>query len=267
MGLFSRSVKHVVGIDVSSATVKLLELSSNGHGEFSVEAYAVDPLPQNAVVEKNIADVDAVGEAIGKAVRRARTKNKFSAMAVPGSAVITKEISMPASLSDEDMASQIQLEADQYIPYSMEEVNLDFEVKGVDERDPDKVRVLLAASRADNVDIRVTASDMGGLQCKIVDVEAFALENAFQLVARHLPDGGMGQTIALVDVGASVTTLSVLKDLQIVYAREQVFGGRQLTEEIQRQYNMSFAEAGKAKRSTSCLTTTSAKSSSRSRSR
>ncbi len=213
-----------------------------------MEAYAVEPLAPNAVVEKNITDMEAVGESIRRAHKRAQTKNKFCAMAVPGSAVITKIISMPANLSEDEMAGQIELEADQYIPYSLDEVNLDFEIIGPSESDPDRVDVLIAASRAENVDLRVGAAELASLTCKIVDVEAFALENAFSVIAKELPSGGVGETIALVDIGATMTTLSVLSDLRIVYAREQVFGGKQLTEEIQRRYGLTYEEAGLAKR-------------------
>jgi type IV pilus assembly protein PilM len=247
VGLFSRKRQPVVGIDVSSTAVKLLELSRHGE-RYRVDAYAVEPLPGNAVVEKNITDVEAVGETIRRAVKRAQTKNRFSALAVAGSAVITKVITMPGDLSEEDLASQIALEADQYIPYSLDEVNLDFEILGPSEKDSEKIDVLLAASRAENVDVRVAASDLGGLTCKIVDVEAFALENAFVVVARSLPAGGIGQPVALVDIGATMTTLSVISDMKIVYAREQVFGGKQLTEEIQRRYGLTYEEAGLAKR-------------------
>jgi type IV pilus assembly protein PilM len=247
VGIFSSNAQQVVGVDVSSTAVKLLELSRHGD-RFRIEAYAVEPLPPNSVVEKNITEVEAVGEAIRRAVKRAQTKNRFSALAVAGSAVITKIISMPGNMADEEMAGQIELEADQYIPYSLDEVNLDFEVIGPSESDPDRVDVLLAASRSENVDVRVAASDLGGLTCKIVDVEAFALENAFSLIADQLPGGGIGENIALVDIGATMTTLSVLSDCKIIYAREQVFGGKQLTEEIQRRYGLTYEEAGLAKR-------------------
>ena len=247
MGLFSRKHPHVLGVDVSSTSVKLLELSGSGE-KLKVEAYAVEPLPPNAVVEKNITEVEAVGEAIRRAVRRSGTKNRMAALAVAGSAVITKMITMPSNLGDDEMASQIELEADQYIPYALEEVNLDFEVLGQTDNDPDKVDVLLAASREENVELRMAAASEAGLSCKIVDVEAFALENAFGLLAKGLNTGGMGETIALVDIGATMTTLSVLTDLRIVYAREQVFGGKQLTEEIQRRYGLTYEEAGLAKR-------------------
>lgn len=247
MGLFQRKSSPVIGLDISSTAVKLVELGRSG-GRYQVESYAVEPLPANSVVEKNITDVEVVGEAVRRAVRRSGTKTKNTAVAVAGSAVITKVITMPGNLNEDEMASQIELEADQYIPYALEEVNLDFEVIGPSESDLDMVNVLLAASRSEIVDVRVGAVELGGLTAKIVDVEAFALENAFGLLAEETPGIGIGQTVALVDIGATMTTLSVLNDLKIIYAREQVFGGKQLTEEIQRHYGLTYEEAGLAKR-------------------
>ncbi len=247
MALFSRKRPPLLGLDISSTAVKLLELSRSGN-RYRVESYAVEPLPPNSVVEKNIADVEAVGESIRRAVKRSGTRTRDAAVAVAGSAVITKVIPMSASLSEEDMETQIELEADQYIPYPLEEVNLDFEVLGISEKSAETVDVLLAASRSENVDMRVAALEMGGLNARIVDVEAYAMESAFALVAEQLPGGGRDQTIAVVDVGATMTTLNVLHDLKIIYTREQVFGGKQLTEEIMRRYGLSYEEAGMAKR-------------------
>lgn len=247
MFLIGRKRPPLAGLDISSTAVKLLELSRGGE-RYRVEAYAVEPLPPNAVVEKNIADVEAVGETIRRAVRRSGTHARHAAVAVAGSAVITKVITMPASLSEEEMEAQIELEADQYIPYPLEEVNLDFEVLGPSENNPETVDVLLAASRSENVDVRVAAVEHAGLTCRIVDIEAYALENAFALIADQMPDRGVGRTIAVVDIGATMTTLTVLHDLKIIYTRDQVFGGKQLTEEIMRRYGLSYEEAGMAKR-------------------
>ena len=245
--LFKPRKTPVVGLDISSTAVKLLELGKSGD-RYRVESYAVEPLPANSVIEKNIADVEAVGQAIKRAVKRSGSRTKNAAAAVAGSAVITKIISMPASLSEDDMENQIQLEADQYIPYPLEEVNLDFEVLGPSDNDAERVDVLLAASRSENVDVRVDAIELAGLKAKIIDVEAYAMENAFTLLAGQLPEQGVDQTIAVVDVGATMTTLNVLHDLKTIYTREQVFGGKQLTEEIQRRYGLSYEEAGMAKR-------------------
>lgn len=247
MELFKRKATTLLGLDISATAVKLLELSETGN-RYRVESYAVVPLPPHAVVEKNIADVESVGAAINKAVKRAGSRTKFAAVAVAGSAVITKVIIMPGNLSEEDMEIQIGLEADQYIPYPLDEVNMDFQVIGPSEKSPESVDVLLAASRSENVDVRVAACELGGLVTKVVDVEAYAMETAFSLIAPQLPNEGEGATVAVIDVGATMTTLNVLHDGKIIYTREQVFGGKQLTEEIQRRYGLSYEEAGLAKK-------------------
>ncbi len=245
--LFKKKSTPLLGIDITATAIKLLELSKSG-SKYRIESYSVEPLPANSVVEKNIADTDAVGEAIGKAVKKSGTRIRDGAAAVSGSAVITKIITMPAELSDEDMESQIQLEADQYIPFPLEEVSMDFEVLGPTEGSEDQVDVLLAASRSENVDLRIASLEVGGLQAKIVDVEAFALENAVTMMVQNLFGGGEGQIIAVADVGSAVTTFSVMDNLKIVYSREQAFGGAQLTEDIQRRYGLSYEEAVLAKK-------------------
>ncbi len=247
MNLFGVKKTPVLGIDISTAAVKLLELSKAG-ARYKVESYAVAPLPQDAVVDKTIANVDIIGDVIKTALKQSGSKVKDACVAVSGSAVMTKIISMPASLEEEDMEEQILVEADQYIPYSLDEVRLDFEVQGPSKTNPEMVDVLLAASRKENVDDRVEALKKAGLKAKIVDVEAFATENAFTLLADQLPDSMEGQTIAIADVGATMTTLNVMHDYRTLYTREQNFGGKQLTEEIQRRYGLSHEEAGLAKK-------------------
>jgi len=244
---FKKKSKPVLGIDITATAIKLLELSKSG-GKYRIESYSVEPLPANSVVEKNIADTDAVGEAIGRAVKKSGSRIKDGAAAVAGSAVITKIITMPADISDDDMESQIQLEADQYIPFPLEEVNMDFEILGPTEGSEGQVNVLLAASRSENVDLRIAALEVGGLEAKVVDVEAFALENTVAMMAGDLFSGGEDLVIAVADVGSAVTTFSVLENLKIIYSREQAFGGAQLTEDIQRRYGLSYEEAGLAKK-------------------
>ena len=245
--LFSRKAQSLIGVDISSSAVKLLELSKHGD-DYKVESYAVGGLPPNSVVENNIADVEAVGDVVKVAYKRSGSSVKNAAVAVSGSAVITKIVQMQASLSEDEMENQIMVEADQYIPYSLDEVNLDFEVLGPTEGATESVDVLLAASRTENVDVRVDAIELGGLTAKIVDIEAYAMENAFSLIAPQLPNGALGQTVAIFDIGATMTTLSVIHDLKTVYMREAIFGGKQLTEEIQRRYGLSYEEAGMAKK-------------------
>lgn len=246
MGLLGQSKTPLVGIDISSTAVKLLLLSQSA-GRYRVEHYAVEPLPPNAVAEKNIVEVEAVGEAIKRAITQAGVKCKEAAVAVAGSAVIIKQITMPANLDENELEDQVQLEAGQYIPYPIEEVSLDFEVLGPVPGNDEMVSILLAASRSENVELRVSALDLGGLVAKVVDVEAFAMENAYRLIAEQLsvPKGNL---VALVDVGATMTTLNVLRDQRSIYTREQVFGGKQLTDEVMRRYGMSYEEAGQAKR-------------------
>lgn len=244
---FKKKTVPMVGIDISATAVKLLELSRGG-GKYRVESYAVEPLPSNSVVDKNINDIEAVGEAVSRAWKKSGSKTKFAVAAVAGSAVITKMITMPGDISEDDMETQIQLEADQYIPFPLEEVALDFEVIGPSESNPDRVDVLLAASRSDVVDARVAVLDTADLVAKVIDVEAFALENSVKLLADDLFQGAQDQIIAVADVGSSVTTFSVLENMKIIYSREQQFGGQQLTEDIQRRYGLSYEEAGLAKR-------------------
>ena len=247
MVFLKRKKPQLIGIDISSAAVKLLELSQNG-SNYRVESYAVEPLPVDAVVDKNIANVEIIGNTIRSVLKTSNSKLKHAAVAVAGSAVITKVISMPGSLSADELEGQIELEADQYIPYSLDEVSLDFEVQGPSEKNSEMVDVLLAASRKENVEDRVAALEIAGLKTKIVDVEAYAIENTFSLIADQLPEGGDHQTIAIADVGSTMTTLNVIHNNRIIYTREQGFGGKQLTEEIQRRYGLSYEEAGLAKK-------------------
>ncbi|MEK0362093.1 MULTISPECIES: pilus assembly protein PilM [unclassified Pseudomonas] len=247
LGLFTKKANTLLGIDISSTSVKLLELSRSG-SRYRVESYAVEPLPPNAVVEKNIAELEGVGQALTRLLAKAKTGVKSAAVAVSGSAVITKSIEMEAGLSDDDLENQLKIEADQYIPYPLEEVAIDFEVQGAAPRSPGRVEVLLAACRKENVEIREAALALAGLTAKVVDVEAYALERSYNLLAPQLGAGHDELTVALVDIGATMTTLSVLHNGRTIYTREQLFGGRQLTEEIQRRYGLSMEEAGLAKK-------------------
>ena len=247
LGLIKKKANTLLGIDISSTTVKLLELSRSGN-RYKVEAYAVEPLPPGAVVEKNIVELDGVGQALEKVLSRSRTTLKQAAVAVAGSAVITKTIEMDADLADDDMEEQIKLEADQYIPYPLDEVAIDFEVQGPSPRNPDRVEVLLAACRRENVDIREAALALAGLDTKVVEVEAYAMERACELIIDQLNGDREEMTIAVIDIGATMMTLSVLSQGRTIYTREQLFGGKQLTDEIQRRYGLSQEEAGLAKK-------------------
>jgi type IV pilus assembly protein PilM len=248
VSLLSSKKPVILGLDISSTSVKLLELQQDGDN-YKVQSLAIEPLPDNAVVEKNFQDVEAIGETIKKAVKRAGTKAKNAAVAVAGSAVITKIITMPASLSGGELEAQIQLEADQYIPYPLEEINLDFEVMGPTENNPETIDVLLAASRSENIESRTAALEIGGLVPKIVDVEAYTIEHAAYLLAKDMEEGGKDKVIAVIDIGATMTSLNVIENGHLIYTREQNFGGKQLTEEIMRRYGLAYEEAGRLKKS------------------
>ncbi len=241
-----RKATPVLGLDISSTTVKLLELSYTG-GKYRVESYAVSSLPVDAVIEKNVNDVDGVANAIRSVIAQSRTKLKTVAAAVAGSSVITKMIDMPEGLGEDDMETQLTLEADQYIPYPLEEVAIDFEVQGASPERDNQVEVLLAACRRETIDARVEAVEGAELTTRIMDVEAYAMERAFALIQDQL-DMESENTVAVVDIGATMTTLSVLANGQTIYTREQLFGGKQLTDEIMRRYGLPLEEAGLAKK-------------------
>ncbi|MEH6515789.1 MAG: pilus assembly protein PilM [Halioglobus sp.] len=244
--LGKRKAIAVLGLDVSSTTVKLLELSHSGD-RYRVESYAVSSLPHDAVIEKNVNDIDGVSNAVRSVVATSRTKLKTVAAAVAGSSVITKIIDMPEGLSDDDMETQLTLEADQYIPYPLEEVAIDFEVQGPSAERDNQVEVLLAACRRETIDSRVEAIEGAELTARIMDVEAYAMERAYSLI-QHQLDLEEDSTVAVVDIGATMTTLSVLNNGQTIYTREQLFGGKQLTDEIMRRYGLPLEEAGLAKK-------------------
>ena len=246
LGFLNKGSNSMLGLDISSTSVKLLELSRSS-GKYRVESYGVEPLPENAVVEKNINDVEGVGEAIGRLVGRSKTKVKNCAVAVAGSAVITKTIEMPSNLSEDERENQLQVEADNYIPYPLDEVSIDFEVQGPSPRSEEQVEVLLAACRRENVEMREAAVEIAGLKPKVVDVEAHCMQRAFQLIREQM-GADEEQIVAILDIGATMTTLSVLTNSGTPYTREQLFGGKQLTEEIQRRYSLSVEEAGLAKK-------------------
>jgi type IV pilus assembly protein PilM len=204
-------------------------------------------LPQDAVIEKSVNDVDGVANAIRTVVAQSRTKLKNVAAAVAGSSVITKMIDMPEGLSEDEMEMQLTLEADQYIPYPLEEVAIDFEIQGASPERDNQVEVLLAACRRETIEARVEAIEGSELTPRIMDVEAYAMERAFSVVQSQLALDD-DSTVAVVDIGATMTTLSVLHNGQTIYTREQLFGGKQLTDEIMRRYGLPLEEAGLAKK-------------------
>lgn len=248
LSIFNPKVRPLLGLDISSSAVKMVELSDAGKGSYRIERYAIEVLPRDAVVDGNIANLDAVAEGVKKAWKRMATATRFVAMALPTAAVITKKIIVPAGQRETELEVLVESEANQYIPFALEEVNLDFQVIGPAPSGTDDVEVLIAASRKEKVEDRMAVAEAAGLKPLVMDVESYAAQSAFELVQQQLPDGGANRVIALVDVGANVMNVTVLRNGQSVYSREQAFGGYQLTQDIMRQYGMSLDEAEAAKR-------------------
>ncbi len=246
--LFKAKTPPLIGVDISSTSVKMVELVAAGKGRMRLERYAIEPLPKDAVVDGNIQNLEAVGDSLRRGWKRLGTRVRNVALALPSAQVITKKISVPPGLREEDLELQVETEANQYIPFTLEEVNLDFQPLGSATGGGDDVHVLIAASRKEKVEDRVACAEVGGLKAIVMDIDAFAAQTAFELMESQLPEGGRDQVILLVDVGATMMNINVLQNNQSVYMREQPFGGNQLTQEIQRQYNLSAEEAEAAKR-------------------
>src|ERR1035437_5024729 len=235
-------------MDISSSAVKMVEVVNAGKGALRVERYVIEPLPKDAVVDGNITNLEAVAETIKLGWKKLATRTKNGAMAVPTAAVITKKILVPAGLRDEELDIQVETEANQYIPFALDEVNLDFQVVGPAPSSPEEIEVLIAASRKEKVEDRVAVAESAGLKPTVMDVESYAVLSSFELIEKQLPDGGKGQIIALVDVGANVMNLTVMRNGLQLYVREQAFGGNQLTQDIARLFGMTFEEAETEKR-------------------
>jgi type IV pilus assembly protein PilM len=241
LDFLKKKTTALLGIDISSNSIKLLELSKQGD-TYKVEHYISRQLPDGAVVEKSIANLDLVGEVFQKISTLVKPSSIQAAVAVSGSAVITKIIEMKAGLSDAEMESQITAEADKYIPYPLSEVMIDFEIQRPSRKNDEMVEVLIAACKKENVELRIDALQMGGYEVKVVDIEVFAMERAFNLLCTQMDLSNEG-IVAIMDIGALVTTLYILKDGASIYTKELVFGGARLLSAIQSNYAMSQSEA------------------------
>lgn len=258
LALFTRK-EPMLGIDISPSAVKLIELSRSGQ-RFRVEALAIEPLGEGMMEDRNLTDPGEVGQAIKRAWRRSGTRLRRAAVAVPTSSVITRAVPMPAEFKESDIEANMPIEASQYIPYPIEEVYLDFEVKGPSQASSEMQDVMLVASRRENVDTREAAIKEAGLIPVIVDVEVYALENIFRLLADTLPKTeaqagsvnlakGRDGLTALVDIGATMTNLYILQRDHVIFTREQGFGSDQLTIRIAESYGLSREQAEHMKRS------------------
>ncbi|GAA6143352.1 pilus assembly protein PilM [Hydrogenophaga sp. 5NK40-0174] len=239
----------MLGIDVSSSSVKLVELGQTRSGDLVLERCAIEPLERGWINDGNIEKFDEVVEAVRRVVRKSGSKTKNVAMALPASAVITKKIILPGGLSDQELELQVESEANQYIPFSLDEVSLDFCVVGPSANSMGDVEVLIAASRKEKVSDRQGLAEAAGLKPVVMDVESYASRMAAGRVIETLPNQGMDSLVALFEVGALTTSMQVIRNEDVLYERDQAFGGAQLTQLIVRQYGFSPDEAESKKRS------------------
>ena len=246
--LFGQSSPPLIGLDVSTSSVRLVELSQLGKGELRLERYASEPLPRGAVVDGNIENLEQVSEAVRRVWKKSGTRIKFAALGMPPASVITKKIILPAGLSEDQLEVQVESEASQYIPFALDEVSLDFDVIGPAANSPDDIEVMLAASRKEKVEDRVALAEAAGLTAVVMDIESYAARAALDRVTALMPQAGVGQIVALFQIGAQVTHISVMLDGDTIYEREQPFGGNQLTQDIVRAFGLSFEEAEARKR-------------------
>ena len=246
--LFKPKAAPLIGADLSSSSIKMVELTEAGRGLYRVERYAIEPLPKDTVVEGNINNLDAVSDALKRCHKRMGTGIKNIAMALPNAAVISKKILVPAGQTEEELEMQVETEANQYIPFSLDEVNLDFQVLGPAANNPEDVEVLIAASRKEKIEDRVAAAEAAGLKALVMDVDLYAAQSAYELMATGATDDLLDQNIAIVDIGATTMTVNVLRNGQSIYLREQPFGGNELSQELQNRFGLSAEEAEAAKR-------------------
>jgi type IV pilus assembly protein PilM len=226
----------------------MVEIAEAGRNVYRVERYAIEPLPKDTVVDGNIANIEAAGEAIKRAHKALGSRIRNIALALPAAAVITKKVILPGNQREEDMEVQVQGEANQYIPFSLDEVNLDFQVLGPAPSGDDEVEVLIAASRKEKIEDRVAAAEAAGLKTVVMDVESYAAQTAFELICGGNTGISESDVTAIVDIGATVTRVTVVHNAQTVYTREQQIGGQTLTQDIARQFDMPPEEAEAAKR-------------------
>jgi len=247
--LFGQGHPPLVGLDISTSSVRLVELALGAKDEYRLERYAAEPLPRGAVIDGNIENMDQVVDAVRRVWKKSGSRAKLVALGMPPASVITKKIILPAGMSEDQLEVQVESEASQYIPFALDEVSLDFDVLGPVANSEEDIEVMLAASRREKVEDRVAIAEASGLKATVMDIESYAARAALDRVTAQLPQSGTGQIVALFQIGAQVTHISIMLDGVTIYEREQPFGGNTLTQDIVRAYGMAFDEAESRKKS------------------
>jgi type IV pilus assembly protein PilM len=233
----------MLGLDVSASSVKLVELGQDKSGNLVLECCAFLPLERGWINDGNIEKFDEVADALKRLIRKSGTKTKNVAMALPPSAVITKKIVLPGGMTDHDLEMQVESEANQYIPFPLDEVSLDFCILGPSANASGDVDVLIAASRREKVQDLQGLAEAAGLKPVIVDVKSYASRLAASRLIASMPDHSADRIVALFEVGSLTTSMQVIRNDEVLYDRDQAFGGAQLTQLIVRQYGFSPEEA------------------------
>jgi len=234
---FLNRKKEIVGIDIGSSSIKLVQLKEQ-KGTYQLLNAGIIPLPAEAIVDNTLMDSSSIVAAVKNLVASLGVKTKDVACSISGNSVIIRKISLPA-MPPEELEDQISWEAEQYIPFDINDVNMDFQIMSPDTIDPSKMNVLLVASKKDIINDYVAVFSESGLQLSVVDVDSFAVQNAFEANYDVIPN----EVIALVNIGASVMNINVIKDGITLFTRDVQMGGNLITEEIQKQMGISSDEA------------------------
>jgi type IV pilus assembly protein PilM len=243
--LFSKK-KEIIGIDIGSSSVKLVQLKEQ-KGAYMLQNAGVLPLPPEAIVDNTLMDSSSIVEAVKNLIKSLDIKAKEVASSVSGNSVIIRKIALPA-MHPEELEDQIQWEAEQYIPFDINDVNIDFQLLAPDGHDPSKMNVLLVASKKDIVNDYLAVFSEAGLKLVVVDVDSFAVQNCFELNYDIDPE----EVAALINIGASIMNLNIVKDGVSLFTRDVQMGGNLYTEEIQKQYGVSSEDAERMKITGEC---------------
>lgn len=239
---FGFETDPIFGLDISSASVKALQLSTT-NDRIRVDNYAVEPLPPGVVQEKNIVDKEKVAAAIRAVVIKAGITSQKVCSSVANPIAVTKIIKMPGNMNDKEIRTEIEVEAAKIIPYPIHEVNLDYLVLGPAVNLEGIVNVLVVATKTENVSSLSDIIMSAGLNPVIIDIDGYAIARAFDLVAKKLPAQGKDKIIGVFDIGAVMTTLNIIDDGNLTYMREHNFGSQQLVDEVQNIYGLTYDEA------------------------
>jgi type IV pilus assembly protein PilM len=229
--------QNVVGLDIGTSSIKLVEIEKIKN-TYHLKNFGVAKISKDTIVNGTIINSDQVVQAIKSLVTNLKIKNRNSAISISGHPVIIKKITLPLMAEDE-LENTIELEAEQYIPFALDEVNIDFQILGVSEDKSDQMNVMLVAAKKAMIEEYIAVIKTAGLNPAIVDIDVFALENMFNV--NYVTEENVN--VALIDVGASVTNINILKNGTSQFTRDIFLAGNQVTEEIQRKLAVSYNEA------------------------